>query len=156
MGAHIGHHFFMKTTIDSADDLFERAQKKRAARKRRFALSPKRGFGSSCRENHRGVPENFRSWPCVYEFISVVTHSRIYSDPTPPSQSFDAVESWGAAGNLQMIGESDGFLAKLRNSQQERGSAALQFTTRGLPRSACITVSTNCGRPTATSNNSKT
>ena len=62
-------------------------------------------------------------WPCVHEFISVVTHARIFKRPTPVNAAFDAVEAWRAGGNLHMIGESEGYFDKLR---QQATAARLQ------------------------------
>ena len=53
-------------------------------------------------------------WPCVHEFIAIVTHGRIYSPPTPLETAFAAVDAWGAAGNLEFLAESAGYLEKLR------------------------------------------
>jgi hypothetical protein len=54
------------------------------------------------------------AWPCVHEFLAVVTHPRIFKDPTPLAAAFAAVDAWGAGGNLHLIGEGEGYLDKLR------------------------------------------
>jgi hypothetical protein len=56
-----------------------------------------------------GVP-----WPCVHEFIAIVTHERIYTPPTPLETAFAAVDAWGEAGNLEFLAESQGYFDKLR------------------------------------------
>jgi toxin-antitoxin system PIN domain toxin len=53
-------------------------------------------------------------WPCIHEFISIVTHPRIYRPPTSLEQAFATVDSWMSAGNLELIAESGGYLDKLR------------------------------------------
>ena len=53
-------------------------------------------------------------WPCVHEFIAIVTHERIYHPPTLLETAFAAVDAWGAAGNLEFLAESPGYLDKLR------------------------------------------
>lgn len=53
-------------------------------------------------------------WPCIHEFLSIVTHTRIFKQPTPLSVAFESIDAWVAAGNLTLIGESDGYLDKLR------------------------------------------
>jgi uncharacterized protein len=53
-------------------------------------------------------------WPCVHEFIAIVTHERIYQPPTPLDTAFAAVDAWGAGGNLEYLAESPGYLEKLR------------------------------------------
>jgi uncharacterized protein len=53
-------------------------------------------------------------WPCVHEFIAIVTHTRIYQPPTPLNRALAAVDAWTAAGNLNLLSESEGYLEKLR------------------------------------------
>ena len=53
-------------------------------------------------------------WPCVHEFLAIVTHPRVFKTPTPLAAAFSAVAAWGAAGNLQWLAESEGYLDKLR------------------------------------------
>ena len=53
-------------------------------------------------------------WPCIHEFLALVTHPRVFKTPTPLSASFACVEAWLAGGNLQLIGESEGYFEKLR------------------------------------------
>lgn len=62
-------------------------------------------------EGHRlwGIP-----WPCVHEFISVVTHPSIYSPPTKIKTALDAVEVWMETPFCQMIGEGKGYFHPLR------------------------------------------
>ncbi len=52
-------------------------------------------------------------WPCVHEFLAIVTHPRIFGTPTPLAAAFSAVSAWGAAGNLHLLSESEGYLDKL-------------------------------------------
>ncbi len=33
-------------------------------------------------------------WPCVHEFLAIVTHPRIYSPPTPLAGAADQVGAW--------------------------------------------------------------
>jgi toxin-antitoxin system PIN domain toxin len=32
-------------------------------------------------------------WPCIYEFLRLVTHPRVFHPPTPPDEAWRAVES---------------------------------------------------------------
>ncbi len=61
-------------------------------------------------------------WPCVHEFLAIVTHPRIFKDPTPLAVAFDAIDSWQAYENLQLLSESEGYLDKLR--EQSRAAQA--------------------------------
>lgn len=47
-------------------------------------------------------------WPCVHEFLAIVTHPRIYSPPTPLRSALAAVESLLAAPDLHLLGEASG------------------------------------------------
>lgn len=86
MGAHIGYHFYMKTTIDIADDLFERAQQKARREKTTFRALTEAGLrivlsGQSPRRARKlpplvsygkgGLTKEFEnaSWPDVRDEI---------------------------------------------------------------------------------------
>jgi hypothetical protein len=45
-------------------------------------------------------------WPCVHEFLAIVTHSRIYAPPTPLSQAIDQVDAWLETPTLTLLGET--------------------------------------------------
>lgn len=53
-------------------------------------------------------------WPCVHEFLAIVTHARIYRPPTPLAQAFDQVEAWLESPSLVMLAESDAYWPRLR------------------------------------------
>lgn len=53
-------------------------------------------------------------WPCIHEFIGIVTHRNIYRPPTPVNQALAAVDAWVAAGNVNLLSESPGYFEKLR------------------------------------------
>jgi toxin-antitoxin system PIN domain toxin len=46
-------------------------------------------------------------WPCVHEFIGIVTHPRIYRKPTPMAHALDQVDAWLEAPFVSLIAESD-------------------------------------------------
>lgn len=50
-----------------------------------------------------GIP-----WPCVHEFIAVVTHPRIFAPPTPLGAALDQVQAWLESPSLVLLCESDG------------------------------------------------
>jgi hypothetical protein len=33
-------------------------------------------------------------WPCIHEFLAIVTHPRIYDPPTPLEKTIDQIEAW--------------------------------------------------------------
>jgi toxin-antitoxin system PIN domain toxin len=45
-------------------------------------------------------------WPCLHEFIGVVTNTRIYAPPSTLEEAFDQVEAWLASPSLVLIAES--------------------------------------------------
>ena len=53
-------------------------------------------------------------WPCVHEFIAIVTHPRIFQPPTPLDLAFETVEVWTVGDNLIFLSEQTGYLEKLR------------------------------------------
>ena len=48
-------------------------------------------------------------WPCIYEFLSVVTNKRIFSVPTPLDLSVRQVHTWTRAPNVTLLSESSGY-----------------------------------------------
>ena len=53
-------------------------------------------------------------WPCVHEFIGIVTHPKVFNPPAPLIEAVTALESWQAGGNLHMLAESPGYFEKLQ------------------------------------------
>lgn len=53
-------------------------------------------------------------WPCVHEFIGIVTHPKIYQPASPLARALAAVDAWQAGGNVHFLAESAGYLGKLR------------------------------------------
>jgi uncharacterized protein len=55
-------------------------------------------------------------WPCVHEFLAIVTHPRVYVPPTPPSLALKQLEAWMESPSLVLVGESEGYWAHLRGA----------------------------------------
>ncbi|MGE3310635.1 MAG: type II toxin-antitoxin system VapC family toxin [Limisphaerales bacterium] len=53
-------------------------------------------------------------WPCVHEFVGIVTHPRIYQPPSKLGDALAAVDAWLAGGNLEMLSEGSGYWTRLR------------------------------------------
>jgi toxin-antitoxin system PIN domain toxin len=53
-------------------------------------------------------------WPCIHEFLAVVTHARIYAPPTPLETAVDQVEAWMESPSLVLLSESDTYWEQLR------------------------------------------
>jgi uncharacterized protein len=45
-------------------------------------------------------------WPCLHEFLAIVTHPRIYGPPSTTDQAVDQVDAWLQSPSLQLIGET--------------------------------------------------
>ena len=53
-------------------------------------------------------------WPCIHEFLAIVTHQRIYSPPTPVAAAIDQVEAWLESPSVTLITETEGYWQELR------------------------------------------
>ena len=54
------------------------------------------------------------AWPCLHEFLAVVTHPRIYNPPTPALQALEQVDCWLESPSVRLLGESAGYWSRLR------------------------------------------
>jgi uncharacterized protein len=57
-------------------------------------------------------------WPCIHEFLAIVTHPRIYSPPTPLKKAIDQVEAWLESPTLVLLSESADYWPLLRSTLQ--------------------------------------
>ena len=99
MGRHI-----MKTTIEIADDLFERAQ--RVARKKKTT------FRSLTEQGLRLVLKELQVKP--RELPPLVTHPGIYTPASTLSESLGFVDALLASPQLHLLAESPGYFEKPR------------------------------------------
>src|SRR5436190_3085557 len=53
-------------------------------------------------------------WPCVHEFISVVTNTRIYKPASRLAEAFAFIQALLESPQLQLLSESPGYFQKLR------------------------------------------
>jgi toxin-antitoxin system PIN domain toxin len=53
-------------------------------------------------------------WPCVHEFIAIVTHPRIYRPPTPLAIAIDQVSAWLESPTLVRLAENESYWDALR------------------------------------------
>ena len=58
-----------------------------------------------------GIP-----WPCLHEFLAIVTHPRIFKTPTPPKLAFGQVEAWLESPSLVVLSENDDYFDALRET----------------------------------------
>jgi uncharacterized protein len=53
-------------------------------------------------------------WPCIHEFIGMVTHPRAYSPPSTLQEALAQIDLWAASPTLVLGGESATHLSTLR------------------------------------------
>jgi uncharacterized protein len=53
-------------------------------------------------------------WPCLHEFLAIVTHPKIYAPPTPLDAAMDQVAAWLESPSLALLAESEGYWPALR------------------------------------------
>src|SRR5207249_967121 len=53
-------------------------------------------------------------WPCIHEFIGIVTHPGIYKPASTLSEAFGFADSLFASPQLHLLTESPGYFEKLR------------------------------------------
>lgn len=66
-------------------------------------------------------------WPCVYEFVRVVTHPRVFDPPSPLDEVLDDLDSLLASPSLTLLGEGPAHPSHFRRMLTEgdaRGNLA--------------------------------
>jgi toxin-antitoxin system PIN domain toxin len=58
-------------------------------------------------------------WPCIHEFLAIVTHPRIYAPPTPIALAIDQVEAWRDSPSLVLLAETEGYWQELRGMMEQ-------------------------------------
>lgn len=53
-------------------------------------------------------------WPCLHEFLAVVTNSRAFKTPSPMAVAITQVDAWIASPSLVLIGETGAHWGTLR------------------------------------------
>ena len=48
-------------------------------------------------------------WPCLHEFIAIVTHPRIYAPPTPLMLAIGQIEAWMEAPRVVLLAEAGAY-----------------------------------------------
>ena len=54
-------------------------------------------------------------WPCLHEFLAIVTHPRIYRPPTPLEIALDQVSAWLESPTLVRLAENESYWDALRD-----------------------------------------
>ncbi len=58
-------------------------------------------------------------WPCIHEFLAIVTHPKIYASPTPLRGAIDQVEAWLESPGLVLLTESEEYWQELRAALEQ-------------------------------------
>ena len=58
-------------------------------------------------------------WPCIHEFLAIVTHPRIYDPPTPLAAALEQVNAWIESPSLVLLAESDQHWPELRTLMEQ-------------------------------------
>ena len=53
-------------------------------------------------------------WPCLHEFLAIVTHRRIYAPPTPLARALEQADAWLESPTLMLLAESSAYWPALR------------------------------------------
>ncbi len=53
-------------------------------------------------------------WPCVHEFLAIVTHPKIYAPPTPLGKALEQFEAWLESPGLVLLSETEDYWLQLR------------------------------------------
>jgi toxin-antitoxin system PIN domain toxin len=54
-------------------------------------------------------------WPCLHEFLAIVTHPRIFAPPTPLGRALDQVSAWLESPALTLLTEGADHWTTLRD-----------------------------------------
>jgi len=56
-----------------------------------------------------GIP-----WPCMHEFLAVVTNRHVFKRPTPMPRALEQIDYWMESPSLRLLGETVGHWVELR------------------------------------------
>lgn len=57
-------------------------------------------------------------WPCVHEFLSIVTHPRIFTVPSTTSEATAQVDAWLESPSVVLLSEDGSYWSTLRDLVQ--------------------------------------
>lgn len=73
-----------------------------------------------CAKAIRGLAEGRAPWalpwPCVHEFLAIVTHPRIFDPPSPLPVALDQVDAWLESPSVILLSESADHWHRLRTA----------------------------------------
>lgn len=66
------------------------------------------------------------AWPCLHEFLAIVTHPRIYTPPTPLARALDQVEAWLESPSIVLLSEGPAYWQTLKDMVAKSRTAGPQ------------------------------
>jgi uncharacterized protein len=81
-------------------------------------------------------------WPCIHEFLAIISSPKIYRPPMPTGQAAQQVENWMESPSLRLIGETTGYWAQLQHILRDspvRGGAVHDARIAAICRAAGVT-----------------
>lgn len=57
-------------------------------------------------------------WPCIHEFLAIVTHPKIFAPPTPLATALAQVEAWLESPGLILLSEAAGYWSVLSDTMK--------------------------------------
>jgi len=58
-------------------------------------------------------------WPCLHEFLAIVTHPNIFKPPAPLDAALDQTAAWLESPNVVLLSEGAGHWQELRASLEQ-------------------------------------
>lgn len=77
-------------------------------------------FHSAARRSVQALAEGAATWaipwPCLHEFVAIVTHPRIYDPASSLDQALGQVDAWLASPSVVILAEGPGYWPHLRSN----------------------------------------
>ena len=61
------------------------------------------------RELAEGTASWALPWPCLHEFMAIITHERIFSPPSSVSKAIEQVNAWLESPSVVLLSETSGY-----------------------------------------------
>ena len=75
-------------------------------------------------------------WPCIFEFLAIATHPRIFSPPTPLHRALDQIDAWLESPSIYLLAEQTGSWTAVRSmltASRVAGPAVARRVVRRRP-----------------------
>lgn len=84
-----------------------------------YAFRADSQWHEGARRHIRGLAEGLEPWaipwPCLHEFLCIVTHPRIFEEPSPLDMGLSAIAAWCQSPSLRLLSESENYFRYLRD-----------------------------------------